>query len=237
MNSLITSIIAIIMAIVSTILGVIGNGNTPDNPSEEPPTTDIVSPSYKTFDKEIGNYVHDDVYSEFYNNYKAWMQVYLMGETEQNLTNFKNEFKKVYGFIPEFEIEVSFIGTYIVEGYDEPCHIYNYEIYDYTYPLLTDEFHTVYRKVCDDGSPWTGFCILGSIEDWEVDPLVPDLIDEMHQEFMEWTGYPAAYIDEHKENFTTVGLIESTQRTKDGKITKVTYCFCRGYNIPLYYEG
>lgn len=201
----------------------------------------VVKAKAKTYDKfsgKISVYQSKNLPSthSYYDEYcPAWMSVYTIGKSENNIADFKKEFKKTFGYVPEEKIECKYMGKYQVEGYNGPQDVYRYTVEDSTYQLLFSDFYTVETAVCDDGCPWTGFCVPYSIDELTYDEKKNELIHEMLTTFYDYSGYSKEYVDKSDKFTTPYHLIESgPYRTKDGKIiSDITWYFVRGYTVAF----
>ena len=114
------------------------------------------------------------------------------------------------------------------------CDVYRYEIKDSTYPLLTDDFYVITRKICVDGSPWVGFSVPIDFYNEEFTQQTYDLLPVMYDEFCDWTGCDTDYINVNPEKFCVNYVsVAGKMRTEDGKVTDVAYRYIRGINIPV----
>ena len=97
-------------------------------------------------------------------------------------------------------------------------------------PVLEDKFFVVYTKVCDDGSPWVGFCVPGSLESHTAHEQLPELIEEMYIMFPEYSGFSWDYINSHPDKFNVNYLSEAWMITPEGETIQVVYHYIRGLN-------
>lgn len=228
MNAIIAKIISIILAILSIFVP-----NTPDNNQNGNNENDTnYEENYEIFTSELDVYKYENKPVETISfNYAACMSVYKNNNSSHQ--EFKNKFEEIFGFQPTCKINCEYLGTFIVNGYDNPQKIYHYTIEDYTYDLFTDEFYTVYRQLCTDGSPWVGYVIPGNLDTMESSERTDALYEKMLSDFTEWTGYSLEYMTEHPESFDVGNFTEPHVRTTDGKIIQVVYRFTRAYELPI----
>ncbi len=178
---------------------------------------------YKNIEKQTGS---DD--------YVAWMTVYLINDNSANITDFKNEFKTVFGFTPTANIQSKYLGEFMIDGYTDAQKIYQYSIEDNTYPLITDEFYVIKKKICADGSGWCGFPVPCSMDNMDNSQRVQNLLLEMRQMFCEWYGIDYSYVTANSDKFMTNMISEAgLMRTEDGRVLDVIYRYIRGINMPI----
>lgn len=228
MNAIISKIISVILAILSIFIP-----STPDNNENNNTNSNTnIEEGYKIFTDELDVYEYENKPVETISfNYAACMSVYKNNNTSYQ--EFKNMFEEIFGFQPTGNINCEYLGTFIVNGCDNPQRIYYYTIEDYTYDLFTDDFYKVYRQICTDGSPWVGYVLPGSIETMEVSERTSALYYEMLDDFTEWTGYCLEYMKEHSESFDIGCVSEPYMRTTDGRVIQVVYRFTRAYGLPI----
>lgn len=228
MNTFLSKIFAIILAILSIFIP-----NTPDNNQDENNENDTgYEENYEIFKGELDVYEYENKPVETISfDYAACLSVYKNNNTSHQ--EFKDKFEEVFGFQPTCDIKCEYMGTFIVDGYNSPQEIYHYTIEDYTYDLFTDEFYKVYRQICTDGSPWVGYVLPGNIDTMESSERTDTLYEEMLNDFTEWTGYNLEYMAEHPKSFAIANVTEPYVRTVDGRVIQVVYRFTRAYNLPI----
>ncbi|MGN0467275.1 MAG: fibronectin type III domain-containing protein [Acutalibacteraceae bacterium] len=205
--------------------------------STEKPKAEPVK-TYEKFEQKIGVYETKNLpsVSTYYEQEcPAWIGVYTIGKNQDVENEIKKQFKKAFGYDAQEKVKCSLIGEYLVDGYNGPQSIYQYTITDLTYDLVLDDFYVINRKICDDGSPWVGFCVPSSIDDLYYDEQFGKLTGRLKSEMSKFSGYSVDYIRNSGKFSTPYNLIESgPYRTKDGQIIQcLTYICLRGYEIPL----
>lgn len=207
-----------------------------NNSTTTPPQTEPVKPlEYEEFSSSIGVYEFKNIEKkEGSEDYYAYLSVYSTKNDSEQIASFKKEFKEIFGFEPADTINCKELGTYMVSGFDEPTKVYQLSVHDDTYPLITDEFYVVKKKICADGSAWVGFPMPCSLDDMDTSERARKLLSEMNNTFCEWTGYDYAYITANEDKFM-VNMISQAglMRTLDGKVTQVVYRYTRGINMPI----
>lgn len=229
MNAIVSKIISIILAILSIFMP-----NIPDNNQDGNNESDTnYEENYEVFTGELDAYEYENKPVETISfDYAACMSVYKTNNTSQQ--EFKDKFEEVFGFQPTYEIKCKLIGTFIIDGYDKPTNVYHYTIEDYTYELLTQDFYTIERKFCTDGSPWVGFPVPGNLDTMDTSERVWNLVDEMNRDFLEWTGYDEEFIESHSDNFCFDRIsVAGYMRTKDGQVTEVIFRYTRAFDLPI----
>jgi len=198
-------------------------------------TTSIPAVTIPTFTKSVNVYDHKNVETvKGSNNYFAWLSVYCISDNASNKNDFQNEFKSIFGYEPTAKIQSKYIGEFLVDGYEGVQKIYQYTIEDSTYPLITDEFYVVKKKICADGSGWCGFPVPYSMDNMDNSQRVRDLISEMHNIFCEWYGVDFLYVIANEKKFMTDMISEAgLMRTEDGRVFSVIYRYIRGINMPI----
>lgn len=200
------------------------------------PQTESTKPlEYEKFSYSIGVYEHKNIEKEEGSeDYYAYLSVYSTNNNSEQLSSFKKEFKGNFGYDPTDTINCKEIGTFMVTGFDKPTKVYQLTIYDDTYPLITDDFYVVKKKICADGSAWVGFPMPCSLDDMDTSEKARQLLSEMNNTFCEWTGYDYSYITSNEDKFM-VNMISQAglMRTLDGKVTQVVYRYTRGINMPI----
>lgn len=207
-----------------------------NNSTTTPPQTEPSKPlEYEEFSSSIGVYEFKNIgKKEGSEDYYAYLSVYSTKNDDEQISSFKKEFKETFGFEPTDTINIKELGTYMVSGFDKPTKVYQLTVYDDTYPLITDEFYVVKKKICADGSAWVGFPMPCSLDDMDTSERARKLLSEMNSTFCEWTGYDYAYITANEDKFM-VNMISQAglMRTLDGKVTQVVYRYTRGVNMPV----
>ena len=203
---------------------------TESNPIKEPE-----APQYETFAHAIGDYIIQNVEKEKGSDgYYAYLSSYTLDNSETYRKNFIAKFESLFGYKPNAKLVCTTIGTFKVKGYKDPKVVYQISVSDDTYPLITDEFYVVKKKICADGSAWVGFPLPCSMDNMESSARVSNLLKEMNNTFCEWTGYDYSYITQNDDKFMVNMISEAGKmRTLDGKITDVVYRYTRGINMPV----
>ncbi len=193
--------------------------------------------TYDKFEKSIGVYESKNLPSEsdyYEDRCPTWIEVYSVGQNVDMEAEIKEKFKAAFGYDANEKVNCSYVGEYLVDGYDVAQQVYQYTIKDLTYPLLQDEFYVIKKKLCTDGSPWVGFVVPGSLDTMDTSFRVTKLLNEMNQQFSDWSGYSLEYMRENKDKFY-INMISQAgmMRTKDGQVLEVVYRYTRGINMPL----
>ena len=246
----IISLFSIFMSILTAISAEFGlqDNHIPEIPEESitevshgTETTDFSAPEsdngkYEKYNGQIGVYHCENVLVDGSDDeYTADMRVDLIGNSEENKIDFINHFEENFGFEPTAEINCTYIGKYVTDDTGEVRDIYRYEIKDSTYPLITDEFYVIKRKICTDGSPWVGFPVPIDFYNEDFTQETYDLIPLMKEEFCEWTGYDMDYIYANRDKFLVdIISVAGKMRTADGQVKDVAYRYIRGINMPVY---
>lgn len=208
---------------------------TKPSTTESKPVKEPKPPQYETFTHTIGDYTIQNVEKKNGSDeYYAYLSSYTLDNSETYRKNFIAKFECSFGYKPNAKLVCTTIGTFKVKGYEEPKVVYQISVSDDTYPLITDEFYVVKKKICADGSAWVGFPIPCSMNNMESSVRVNNLLKEMNNTFCEWTGYDYSYITQNDDKFMVNMISEAGKmRTLDGKITDVVYRYTRGVNMPL----
>lgn len=203
--------------------------------TESKPIKEPEPPQYETFTYTIGDYTIENVEKEKGSDeYYAYLSSYTLDNSETYRKNFITKFKSSFGYKPNAKLVCTTIGIFKVKGYEDPQVVYQISVSDDTYPLITDEFYVLKKKICADGSAWVGFPIPCSMDNMESSVRVSKLLKEMNNIFCEWTGYDYSYISQNDDKFMVNMVSEAGKmRTLDGKITDVVYRYTRGVNMPL----
>lgn len=203
---------------------------TTTKPIEEPKT-----PQYETFAHTIGNFTIQNIEKQKgSDDYYAHLSSYTLDKSEDYRRDFVAKFTATFGYEPTAEIVCKTLGTYYIEGSKEPKEVYEFSVNDDTFPLITDEFYVVKKKICADGSAWVGFPIPCSMDNMESSTRVSKLLTEMNDTFCDWTGYDYSYITQNNDKFMVNMISEAGKmRTLDGKVTDVIYRYTRGINMPI----
>lgn len=218
------------MYIVEKILSIF-NGKDPEEPTEPENPEDPVDPEVKVDENDIGKYVWENRQNSMDADY-AWISVLFCEDPddphyEEHTEAIKAKFKEIYLYEPTYDVELEYITTQYVSGYEGKQNIYRYSISDYTYPLITDEFYTIYVKNPREGKVWVGFCMPGSLYDGiEYTDQVVELLNERDELFCELTGKSMEYMSNHPDEYLLRGIGEAGMaRTLDGQFLKVVYMF------------
>ena len=195
----------------------------------------LPEPDYEVFTHEIGVYhIENKRYEMALKNhfdYAAYISVYATSREVAHENAIIKAFEEHFGFSPTAKVKIEETGIYLVEGQVQT--VYQFSIFDTTYPFLEHEPYEVYHQICTDGvSHWVGFALIGSYsDDWSElmsDPQVQELRSEMLEMFYEVTGYDADYISEHRDDFCINWIsVAGEMRTADGKIIEVLFIYCR----------
>lgn len=215
---------------------ILEKNNTPSTSNTQ--TSSKPSSNKPRFTEPVYKYEYDNIKeSTPYGNYYAWMRVYCVNDNTTNRANFKNEFKRIFGYEPTAEIQIEFVGEYLVDDYVYLQRVYEYSIKDSTYPLITDEFYVIKKKICSDGSGWCGFPVPCSMDDMDNSQRVQDLKSKMRKAFCEWYGVDYLYIVSNQDKFMVNMISElGVVRTTDGRILDAIYHYMRGVNMPVEYK-
>ncbi len=198
-------------------------------------TTSVPTVTIPTFTKSVYVYEHKNVETATgSDDYFAWLSVYCINDNTFNESDFKNEFQSIFGYMPTAEIQNKYVGEFIVDGYVGAQKIYQYTIEDSTYPLITDEFYVVKKKICADGSGWCGFPVPCSMDNMDNSQRVQNLLLEMREMFCEWYGVDYSYVTSNRDKFMANMISEAgLMRTEDGRVLNVIYRYIRGINMPI----
>lgn len=220
------------------------SSNTQNNTSSKSEETENKNNSssapqnnYSKFDKKIGVYETKNLpsVSSYYDNKcPAWIGVYSVGKNVKTENEIKEKFNAAFGYYANESVVCTYVGKYIIDGYNEAQEIYQYTIQDVTYLLLQDEFYVIKKKICDDGSAWVGFPVPGTLYTMDTSSRVSDLLNQMDEIFCEWTGYDMKYMRSNKDKFMIDMIsVAGKMRTTDGKVIDVVYRYTRGVNMPV----
>lgn len=198
-------------------------------------TTSAPTVTIPTFTKTVYVYEHKNIETATgSDDYYAWLSVYCIDDNTSNKNDFQNEFKSVFGYMPTAKIQSKYIGEFLVDGYEGVQKIYQYTIEDSTYPLITDEFYVVKKKICADGSGWCGFPVPCSMDNMDNSQRVQNLLLEMREMFCEWYGVDYSYVTSNRDKFMVNMISEAgLMRTEDGRVLNVIYRYIRGINMPI----
>ena len=201
-----------------------------DNTTTSAPTVTI-----PTFTKTVYVYEHKNIETATgSDDYYAWLNVYCINDNTSNKNDFQNEFKSVFGYMPTAKIQSKYIGEFLVDGYEGVQKIYQYTIEDSTYPLITDEFYVVKKKICADGSGWCGFPVPCSMDNMDNSQRVQNLLLDMREMFCEWYGVDYSYVTSNRDKFMVNMISEAgLMRTEDGRVLNVIYRYIRGIDMPI----
>lgn len=203
--------------------------------STENTTTSLPTVTVPAFTKSVYVYEHKNIETAAgSDDYFAWLSVYCIDDNTSNKSDFQNEFKSVFGYMPTAKIQSKYIGEFMVDGYEGVQKIYQYSIEDSTYPLITDEFYVVKKKICTDGSGWCGFPVPCSMDNMDNSQRVQNLLLEMREMFCEWYGVDYSYLTSNRDKFMVNMISEAgLMRTEDGRVLNVIYRYIRGINMPI----
>lgn len=200
-------------------------------------TSSVPQNNYSKFDKKIGVYETKNLpsVSNYYDDRcPAWISVYSVGKNAKTENEIKEKFNTAFGYYANENVVCTYVGKYIIDGYNEAEEIYQYTIQDLTYPLLQDELYVITKQLCDDGSAWVGFPVPGTLYTMDTSDRVSELINEMDKMFCEWTGYDMKYMRSHKDKFMIDMIsVAGKMRTTDGKVIDVVYRYTRGVDMPV----
>lgn len=198
-------------------------------------TTSAPIVTIPTFTESVYVYEHKNVETATgSDDYYAWLNVYCINDNTSNKNDFQNEFKSAFGYLPTAKIQIKYIGEFLVDGYEGVQKIYQYTIEDSTYPLITDEFYVVKKKICADGSGWCGFPVPCSMDNMDNSQRVQNLLLDMREMFCEWYGVDYSYVTSNRDKFMVNMISEAgLMRTEDGRVLNVIYRYIRGINMPI----
>ncbi len=145
----------------------------------------------------------------------------------------KKAFKAKFGFDATAKVTKKRVDVFTVEGYDEAQWIWEYEIFDTTYPLKDNEDYVVYHQTCTDGSPWVGFCVratMDTLSEVTSTALFAKLEKQMYEEFEKATGKTCEEMSKNPDKYE-LGYISQagTVRTYEGTLVDVLYIYCRSH--------
>ena len=198
-------------------------------------TTSAPIVTIPTFTKSVNVYEHKNIETATgSDDHFAWLSVYCINDNTSNKNDFQNEFKSIFGYMPTAKIQNKYIGEFLVDGYEGVQKIYQYTIEDSTYPLITDKFYVVKKKICADGSGWCGFPVPCSMDNMDNSQRVQNLLLEMREMFCEWYGVDYSYVTSNRDKFMVNMISEAgLMRTEDGRVVDVIYRYIRGINMPI----
>ena len=204
-------------------------------------------PAYETFSGTIGSY---NAYNLAYTDWKgdteqaAYIEIYTVEKNDEVLNSLAAEFEKVYGFAPSLgdkyrcTSSCERLGTYMVDGYDEPQTVYHYSITDKTYIYITNPMYAVYVQEADDGSVWVGYCIYATMDTIGAERSkaeVQALDQEMYATFEELIGLSRSEMSAYKEELELkIGYISeagTVRSVHSDKPVQVLYIYCRGFAL------
>lgn len=201
--------------------------------------------AYERFTGTIGAYnAHNLAYTDWKGDTEqaAFIEVYTVENSDTILNALAVEFEKVYGFAPHLDDEYrcktscTEIGSYMVEGFEEPQTVYYYTITDKTYIYITNDMYKVYVQQCDDGAVWAGFCIYGTMDTLAVEqrkPEVQALYRELESTFEELIGlsYDEILIRKEELQFrlSCISVAGTVRSIHSDKPVQVLYIYCRGF--------
>ena len=183
---------------------------------------------------EIGVYETDNVeYLTLLGTYEyaAWISVTVAEKNVVYEEEIQKKFAEYFWYEPEAEVTVTYLGEYFVEGNEEVQSLYRYSIEDRTYTLRENEMYAVYYQECDDGSPWVGFCVYGTMDEiYEVyrDPRYRELYDQMIDMFSRITGKTIDEMRQDQEHYRIANISQAgTLRSMEEAPTEYLYFYCR----------
>lgn len=189
------------------------------------------------FNKPIGYFESDNVLQKYADGdptySDAYLSIYLPDNSADSMAAFIEKFADTFGYEPQCEIHCDYLGDYLTDCSGQPNAIYHYYVYDDTYLLLVDTFYEVYKQPCDDGSPWVGFVVPGTLHTVDNDPLVSGCKEKMFDMFCEWTGRDLAEMKSDREHFGIGYYSTSTARTLYGEVIPIIYIYARAYGITI----
>ena len=204
-------------------------------------------PAYETFSGTIGSYnAHNLAYTDWKGDTEqaAYIEIYTVEKNDEVLNDLAAEFEKVYGFAPSLgdkyrcTSSCEKMGTYMVDGYDEPQTVYHYSITDKTYIYITNQMCEVYVQEAADGSVWVGYCIYATMDTIGAErnkAEVQALDQEMYATFAELIGVDQDELYLYKEELDLkIGYISEAGTVRSSQangLVQVLYIYCRG--VPL----
>ena len=204
-------------------------------------------PAYETFSGTIGSYnAHNLAYTDWKGDTEqaAYIEIYSVEKNDEVLNDLAAEFEKVYGFVPSLgdkyrcTSSCEKMGTYMVDGYDEPQTVYHYSITDKTYIYITNPMYEVYVQEATDGSVWVGYCIYATMDTIGAERSkaeVQALDQEMYATFEELIGLSRSEMSAYKEELEhKIGYISeagTVRSSHSNGLVQVLYIYCRG--VPL----
>lgn len=204
-------------------------------------------PAYETFSGTIGSCnAHNLAYTDWKGDTEqaAYIEIYTVEKNDKVLNDLAAEFEKIYGFAPSLgnkyrcTSSCEKVGTYMVDGYDEPQPVYHYSITDKTYIYITNPMYEVYVQEAADGSVWVGYCIYATMDTISAERSkaeVQALDQEMYATFEELIGLSRSEMDAYKNALDLrIGYISETGTVRSSHangLVQVLYIYCRG--IPL----
>lgn len=204
-------------------------------------------PAYETFSGTIGSYnAHNLAYTDWKGDTEqaAYIEIYTVEKNDEVLNDLAAEFEKVYGFAPSLgdkyrcTSSCEKMGTYMVDGYDEPQTVYHYSITDKTYIYITNQMYEVYVQEAADGSVWVGYCIYATMDTIGAErnkAEVQALDQEMYATFAELIGVDQDELYLYKEELDLkIGYISEAGTVRSSQangLVQVLYIYCRG--VPL----
>ncbi len=204
-------------------------------------------PAYETFSGTIGSYnAHNLAYTDWKGDTEqaAYIEIYTVEKNDEVLNDLAAEFEKVYGFAPSLgdkyrcTSSCEKMGTYMVDGYDEPQTVYHYSITDKTYIYITNQMYEVYVQEAADGTVWVGYCIYATMDTIGAErnkAEVQALDQEMYATFAELIGVDQDELYLYKEELDLkIGYISEAGTVRSSQangLVQVLYIYCRG--VPL----
>lgn len=202
-------------------------------------------PAYETFSGTIGSYnAHNLAYTDWKGDTEqaAYIEIFTVEKNDDVLNDLATEFKKVYGFAPSLgdkyrcTSSCEKMGTYMVDGYDDPQNVYHYTITDKTYIYITNPMYEVYVQKATDGSVWVGYCIYATMDTLSTErnkAEVQALDQEMYATFEKLIGLSRSEMNDYKEELNLkIGYISeagTVRSVHSDKPVQVLYLYCRGF--------
>lgn len=204
-------------------------------------------PAYETFSGTIGSYnAHNLAYTDWKGDTEqaAYIEIYTVEKSDEVLNDLTAEFEKVYGFAPSLgdkyrcTSSCEKMGTYMVDGYDEPQTVYHYSITDKTYIYITNPMYEVYVHEAADGSVWVGYCIYATMDTIGAERSkaeVQALDQEMYSTFEGLIGLSQSEMNNYKDELDLrMGYISEAGTVRSSHangLVQVLYIYCRGFTL------
>lgn len=203
-------------------------------------------PAYETFSGTIGSYnAHNLAYTDWKGDTEqaAYIEIFTVEKNDEVLNDLAAEFEKLYGFAPSLgdkyrcTSSCEKMGTYMVDGYDEPQTVYHYSITDKTYIYITNPMYEVYVQEATDGSVWVGYCIYATMDTISAERSTAEvqaLDQEMYSTFEELIGLTRSEMNTYKEELELkIGYISEAGTVRSSHangLVQVLYIYCRGFS-------